>query len=260
RTKKSLFHHLFPLNRAVLLHDGKQFLIEKYTIALSPGLRLVNPKPLAEIKLKALTAGLSEIPKNFTPDQNFPPLPYVQRELEQIKKFGLSNQPLLNAQFTTKELRKQIAGASVPPIVHLATHGRFSSKVKETFILSWDKRIDVKQLSNLLRNTTLNQDTPIELLVLSACETASGDERAALGLAGVAVRAGARSTLATLWSVVDESTAKIMGEFYHQLELANANKLSKAEALRQAQLILQKDAKYNHPHFWAPFVMVGNWQ
>jgi CHAT domain-containing protein len=74
------------------------------------------------------------------------------------------------------------------------------------------------------------------------------------------VRAGARSTVATLWSVVDESTAKIMGEFYHQLELAKANKLSKAEALRQAQLILQKDKKYNHPHFWAPFVMVGNWQ
>ncbi len=243
-----------------ILHDGKQFLIEKYAIALSPGLRLVNPKPLAEIKLKALTAGLSEIPKNFTPDQNFPPLPNVQRELEQIKKFGLSNQPLLNEQFTTKELRKQIAGSSVPPIVHLATHGRFSSKVKDTFILSWDKRIDVKQLGNLLRNTTLNQGSPIELLVLSACETASGDKRAALGLAGVAVRAGARSTLATLWSVRDESTAKIMGEFYHQLELAKANKLSKAEALRQAQLILQKDAKYSHPHFWAPFVMVGNWQ
>lgn len=243
-----------------ILHDGKQFLIEKYAIALSPGLRLVNPKPLAEIKLKVLTAGLSEIPKNFTVDQNFPRLPYVRRELEQIKKFGISKQPLLNEQFTTKELRKQITASHVPPIVHLATHGRFSSKVEDTFILSWDRRINVKQLGNLLRNTTFNQGSPIELLVLSACETASGDKRAALGLAGVAVRAGARSTVATLWSVRDESTAKIMGEFYHQLELAKANKLSKAEALRQAQLILQKDTKYSHPHFWAPFVMVGNWQ
>ena len=243
-----------------ILHDGKQFLIEKYAIALSPGLRLVNPKPLAEIKLQVLTAGLSEIPKNFTVDQNFPRLPYVQRELEQIKKFALSKQPLLNEQFTTQELRKQITASRVPPIVHLATHGRFSSKVEDTFILSWDERINVKQLGNLLRNTSLSQGSPIELLVLSACETASGDKRAALGLAGVAVRAGARSTVATLWSVRDESTAKIMGEFYHQLELAKANKLSKAEALRQAQLILQKDTKYSHPHFWAPFVMVGNWQ
>ncbi|MDF5732926.1 MAG: CHAT domain-containing protein [Rhizonema sp. PD38] len=243
-----------------ILHDGKQFLIEKYAIALSPGLRLVNPKPLAEIKLKALTAGLSEIPKNFTVDPIFPPLPNVKLELEQIKKSGLSNKPLLNEQFTTKELRKQIAGSRVPLIVHLATHGQFSSKVNDTFILSWDKRIDVKQLGNLLRNTTLNQGNPIELLVLSACETASGDKRAALGLAGVAVQAGARSTLATLWSVRDDSTAKIMGEFYHQLEIAKANKLSKAEALRQAQLILQKDANYTHPYFWAPFVMVGNWQ
>lgn len=242
-----------------ILHDGKQFLVDKYAIALTPGLQLVNPKPLAEINLKALTAGLSKSANNAA-SQNFPPLPNVLLELQQIKESGHSIRQLLNEQFTSKEIRKELAASRVPPIVHLATHGQFSSKLEDTFILSWDSRINVKQLGDLLRNNNLDQGRPIELLVLSACETASGDKRAALGLAGVAVRAGARSTVATLWSVVDQSTAKITGEFYHQLDLAKANKLSKAEALRQAQLILKKDAHYSHPHFWAPFVMVGNWQ
>jgi CHAT domain-containing protein len=95
----------------------------------------------------------------------------------------------------------------------------------------------------------------IELLVLSACETANGDKRAALGLAGVAVRSGARSTLGSLWQVDDESTAILMGEFYRQLVLPN---VTKAEALRRAQLsILQKHQE--HPFFWAPYVLVGNW-
>ncbi|MBR8836059.1 MAG: CHAT domain-containing protein [Stigonema ocellatum SAG 48.90 = DSM 106950] len=245
-----------PMN---ILYDGKQFLVERYAIALTPGLQLVNPKPLAEINLKALTAGLSEIPKNGA-GQDFAPLLNVRGELQQIKESGHTSGQLLNEHFTSKELKKELAASRVPPIVHLATHGRFSSKVEDTFILSWDSRINVKQLGDLLRNNTLSQGRPIELLVLSACETASGDKRAALGLAGVAVRAGARSTVATLWAVVDKSTAQIMGEFYRQLDIAKAKKLSKAEALRQAQLILKKDENFSHPHFWAPFVMVGNWQ
>ncbi len=242
-----------------ILHDGKNFVIEKYAIALTPGLQLVNPKPLAEISLKALTAGISEAPKNI-PNQNFPELSEVPNELKQIKDSGHTSRQLLNAQFTRKELKKELAASDAPPIVHLATHGQFSSKVEDTFILSWDSRINVKQLGDLLRNNILSEGRPIELLVLSACQTASGDKRATLGLAGVAVRAGARSTIATLWSVVDPSTAQIMGEFYHQLDIAKAKKLSKAEALRQSQLTLQKDKRYNHPHFWAPFVLVGNWQ
>ncbi len=115
-------------------------------------------------------------------------------------------------------------------------------------------------MGDLLRNNILNQRTPIELLVLSACQTATGDKRAALGLAGVAVRSGARSTVATLWSVQDKSTASVMGELYQKLEQAKKTQINKAEALRQAQLPLLKDKIYNHPHYWAPFVLVGNWQ
>ncbi len=95
------------------------------------------------------------------------------------------------------------------------------------------------------------------MFVLSACETAAGDNRAALGLAGIAIRSGARSTVATLWQVNDESTAIFMAEFYKQL----ANKgVNKAAALRKAQLALLSQSQYQNPYFWAPFVLVGNWQ
>ncbi len=243
-----------------ILYDGKNYLIEKYPIAVTSGLQLVNPKPLAEIKLRALTAGLSKVSKEFT--GQFKPLIFVEEELKQIKNSGIPSQPILNANFTSKKFTKEIIGSGFS-IVHLATHGQFSSQAKDTFILSWDKRINVIDFGNLLRNSTLNQGTPIELLVLSACETASGDKRAALGLAGVAVRAGARSTLATLWSVEDKSTAKIMGELYRQLEQAKTKKINKAQVVQNSQLSLLKDlkdTKYNHPHYWAPFILVGNWQ
>jgi CHAT domain-containing protein len=93
-------------------------------------------------------------------------------------------------------------------------------------------------------------------LVLSACRTAAGDERAALGLAGVAVKAGARSALASLWAVNDESTARLVAEFYREL----ATGLGKAAALRGAQLALLNDERHAHPAFWAPFLMIGDWR
>ncbi len=108
-----------------------------------------------------------------------------------------------------------------------------------------------------MRNTDQNRSSAIELLVLSACQTASGDNRATLGLAGVAVRAGARSTLASLWSLDDESSAVLMSQFYR--ELAANTTLTKAEALRLAQEKLLQSPRYQHPRYWAPFVLVGNW-
>lgn len=98
---------------------------------------------------------------------------------------------------------------------------------------------------------------PIEILILSACQTAAGDKRAALGLAGVAVRSGARSTIATLWSVQDNSTAELITHFYAALKQPG---ITRAEALRQAQLSLLRSLDYQHPYYWAPFVLVGNWR
>lgn len=248
-----------------ILYDGEQYLVQKYAIALTPGLQLLDPKPIAKVNLRAFTAGLSKISDQFKND--FPQLNNVEQELKTIQDFGISDPPILNERFTSTNLQQELRASRVPPIVHLATHGEFNSTADKTFILSWDRRINVKLLGKLLQDKTLYQSRPIELLVLSACKTASGDKRAALGLAGVAVQAGARSTLATLWSVVDQTTAEIMSEFYNQLKDAPKTNINKAQALQKAQLAFidkykdnDKNKDYRHPHFWAPFVLVGNWQ
>jgi len=230
------------------LYDGQQYLIEKYGIALTPGLQLLAPKSLERGKLKALAAGLSEA------REEFPALENVTIELEQIQT-EVPSTVLLNQKFTKTTLQQEIQ--SIPfPVVHLATHGQFSSDVKNTFILTWDARLNIEELKSLLRKRDQTQENAIELLVLSACQTAKGDKRAALGLAGVAVRAGARSTLASLWSVDDESTARLMSQFYQEIARTNVNK---AEALRQAQLTLLKNPRYQNPRLWAAFVLIGNW-
>ena len=136
--------------------------------------------------------------------------------------------------------------------MHLATHGQFSSQPEETFVLTWNDRLNVNQLNSLIRG---RDSKAIELLVLSACETLTGDDRASLGLAGVAIRAGARSTLATLWQVNDQTTSILMNKFYTALSQSQ----TKAEAIRQAQLSLLNDSNYQRPYFWASYVLVGNW-
>ncbi len=231
-----------------VLHDGKQYLIEKYSIALTPILQLLDPQPLERQELTALTAGLTEARGGF------PPLKFVADELAQVQS-QVSAVKLIDRQFTSNRLQNQINNNSLP-IVHLATHGQFSSQAAETFVLTWDDRLNVNRLNALLRSSQVATDGSIELLVLSACETLTGDRRAALGLAGVAVRAGARSTLATLWSVNDEATALLMGQFYQAL---NNPTLTKAEALRRAQTALLNNPRFERPHFWAAYVLVGNW-
>ncbi len=230
------------------LYDGKQYLIQKYSVALAPGLSLLNPKPLSKVNLKALAAGLTQARLGFSALTN------VGVELNEIKS-EVPSKVLLNQQFTSAAFQKQL-NSSPFPIVHLATHGQFSSNPDETFILAWDKPIKVNELSYLLQSTDQSRPNAIELLVLSACETATGDKRAALGLAGVAARSGVRSTLASLWNVDDESSALLLSKFYQELAKTPVNK---AEALRRAQLTLLKNPTYRHPLFWASYVLVGNW-
>lgn len=231
-----------------VLHDGQHYLVEKYSIAVSQGLQLLQPRSLIRKRLKVLLGGLTEA------RQGFSALPAVQSELNQIAS-EVRSKVLLNQNFIKTALEAQIY-AEPFPIIHLATHAQFSSNAENTFLLTWDGRINVKDLDRLLRGREREDTNPIELLVLSACQTAVGDKRAALGLAGLAVRSGTRSTLATLWSVRDQSTAELMAEFYRELAQTEVNK---AEALRQAQLALLKKPKYEHPFYWAPFVLVGNW-
>jgi|GEM_PF-51900 len=229
-----------------VLHDGEKHLIEKYAVALTPGLQLLDPQPLTNRELNALTGGLTKA------TQGFPPLPNVELEINAIQE-EIPSHVLMNQEFTSAAVAKDIA-ASPHPIIHLATHGQFSSKAEDTFILTWDNRINALELNELLRRES--EKETVELLVLSACQTATGDNRAALGLAGVAVRAGARSTLATLWFVDDEATSIAMSVFYRELGKAD---LTKAEALRRAQVSLLQNPQFQHPFFWSPFVLVGNW-
>ncbi len=230
------------------LYDGQQYLVEKYSVALSQGWQLLEPRSLKPGELKAITAGLSQAV------QGFRALPGVESEMAQISS-EVSAKVLLNQEFTDTNLKNQI-GSTPFPVLHLATHAQFSSSAEDTFILTWDGRINVRELDQLLRARNQSSANPVELLVLSACQTAKGDSRAALGLAGVAVRSGARSTLATLWAVRDQSTAGFMAEFYKQLTQPG---VSRAEAVRQAQLALLKQPQYQHPFYWAPFLLIGNW-
>ncbi len=243
------------------LYDGQKYLIEKYSVALVPSLQLVDSKLLKQKQLKVLAAGVSEQIK--VQEEIFPALTNVPKELNEIKEAFPTSLKLLNQEFTAKTIQNQMKFNF--PVVHLATHGLFSSNPEKNFIITGDgKSISINELSALLSEAEENLD----LLVLSACETATGDERAVLGLAGTAVRSGARSTIATLWPVGDASTAEVMGKFYQDLKKPGEKK---SDALRMAQLSLIETLKTKppfeeikalppHPYYWASYVLVGNWQ
>ena len=237
-----------------VLHNGKEYLVEKpYSLALTPGLQLLESQPLEPQQFNVLLGGLSEARPSF------PALANVKDEFAGIQGEVRNSRELLNSQFTNAEIQKAVS--AVPfPVVHLATHGVFDSEREKTFILTWDGKLGIDDLRKLLQSTELGRHRPIELLVLSACETAQGDDRAALGLAGVAVRAGARSTVATLWQVNDEAMSMLMKSFYQELVKPH---VTKAEALRQAQRSILKDAahtEYAQPYYWSSVVLIGNWQ
>jgi CHAT domain-containing protein len=142
-----------------------------------------------------------------------------------------------------------------PSVVHIASHAEFTGDPSTSWLLTHDGRLTLDQLSDLV-GVAKFRDDPLELLMLSACQTAAGDDRAALGLAGVALRAGARSALGSLWSISDEATYELVVEFYKALKDPTA---SKSLALRTAQRKLLDDERFQHPFFWSPFLLIGNW-
>ena len=229
------------------LHDGSSFLIHKFALAMTPGLTLTDPRPLNREKLRFLTVGLT------ISVQGFPPLPYVAEEVESIHQLYKGDQ-LLNNVFqipkVEQELREGRYGA-----LHIATHGKFSTDVNDSFLLTFDGKLTMQTLDRLVGLFRFRQE-PLELLTLSACQTGIGDDRAALGLAGVALKAGARSALATLWFINDDASASLISEFYRQLRNPA---LSKAVALQRAQLKLLDDRIYEHPAYWSPFLLLNNW-
>ncbi len=225
------------------LHDGKGYLIERYALALSPARPAAIP--MRSTPTGTLAVGLSQA------RQGFSPLKFVGAELDSIRAAMPNSTLLMDQGFTGAALQSQVERTEWP-IVHIATHGQFSSTLDDTFLLAWDQRILLRQIESLVRDRRV----PLEMLVLSACETAAGDDRAILGLAGVAFKAGAQSTLATLWSVNDEASAAFIQEFYGNLVKSGT---TRAEALRQAQVAMLQSRDYGHPLYWAAYVLLGSW-
>jgi CHAT domain-containing protein len=229
------------------LHDGQTFLVQRYAIAVTPVASLVDPRPLGATSRRAVLTGLTEARGGFDA------LPSVADELTSLSAiFGTPS--IRDASFTMAALSDALSRAPAA-VVHVATHGQFAPDNADTFLLTYDGRLTLPQLREALAASKLREE-PVELLTLSACQTAVGDERAALGLAGVALSSGARSALATLWSVNDESTALLIGDFYTRLVKSGE---SKAQALRAAQIALVNNPTFSHPAFWAPFILIGNW-
>ena len=234
------------------LHDGQQFLIEKYAIATTPGLTLVAPHSPHWQDKKMLLVGLSAARLEHSP------LPNVEKELDHIACITnnlFAKERLFNEDFSRTHLVDSLKQNKYS-VIHIATHGEFNADPQKTYLLSYHEKIKINELQEAIGLGRFRSDTPLDLLTLSACKTAVGDDRAALGLAGVAIQAGARSAIATLWFVDDEATSMAMSEFYQQLLKPG---LSKAKALQETQKKLLKIKRYWHPSYWAPFLLIGNW-
>lgn len=270
------------------LLNGKKFAVEDYAIVTLPGLTLKKTVPNTDKKPRALIGALSKpdgasidellqgaVPgifgerglvdmDNSAPaDVNKTPkltrsflveklsLPSINDEVSALQK-NITNTTLLNQSFTYKEFKQSVETGNYS-IIHIASHGYFGKSVDDSFVMTYDRNLKLGEFRSLLSNDS-TQKSPIDLLTLSACQTANGDDRALLGFSGIAIKANALSAIGTLWSIDDVATAKFMASFY-----TNLIKFPKAQALRQAQLFLLKNNELRHPYYWSPFILVGNW-
>lgn len=214
----------FPLGA---LYDGEEFLLQRHPIWVSLG---ITSAVVPEVKLgKASLFGLSE------------GLPEVVREVREIEAI-VGGSVVLDEQFTRDRFAKGVSSAR---ILHIATHATFSH-ARDSFLRLGDgEELFLEEFGQLLRD----RNRPLELVVLSACDTAAGDDRAPLGLAQVAIESRA-TVVASLWPAADRPTADLMVDFYRSLDNGNA-----AAALREAQM--RAIAKRTHPSQWANFIVVS---
>ena len=236
------------------LHDGEKFLVEKYAIATTPSLTLTDLQTVNRDNLRALAAGLTK--DAIVEGRIYEALTNVGQEISQVEAQIPASKQLLNEDFTRDRLQDELR-QTVYPIIHIATHGEFGSVPEGTFLVTGNnEKLMIADLNNVIRSVAHGPET-VELLTLTACDTASGDDLAALGLAGVALQAGVRSALASLWSINDAATVTLVTKFYE--EWRNTG-MGKAEALGAAQKsLIAAGKKYAHPYYWAPLILVGNW-
>jgi CHAT domain-containing protein len=212
------------------LHDGKQFLVEKYSVGVMPGLNLTDTRYKDLKNANILAMGISK------PIYNFSALPSIEIELSNIKSVWKSNVDIfLNEEFTIDNFRLQRQNKNFQ-IIHIATHAGLNVR-------------DFDELGL--------EQFPLELLVLSTGYSGIGtiSKDTKFGFAGKAIQSGTKSVLASLTSVSDEGTTTLMTEFYKQLKTAP----TKSEALRKAQVsMLKKSKNFSHPYYWASFTIIGN--
>jgi len=229
------------------LYDGKNYVLEQYAVAVAPGLSLIESQEATTPNSRFLFSGLA------AERHGFPGLPAVVEEAELIAKSFAPTQ-LMDDTFLKDDLEDTFLRNDYR-YVHIASHGQFSGDADSTFVLTYDDYLTLDDLENLIRPSSY-RGAPVELLTLSACQTAAGDDKAALGLAGVAIKAGARAALASLWFVSDQASALMVDEFYRALSKPDT---TKAQALKHAQTVLRNDPRFRHPRYWAPYIMIGNW-
>ena len=225
------------------LHDGKRFLIEKYAVANSLGFDLQpNEPPSSEVDVLAfgLTSG----------SVDSRPLPNVREELAKIDDITESKS-FLNQEFNLDNFVKQTEKDKYN-VIHIATHGEFSGTARDTYLQAYQQKISLKELEQILNQR--EGDSKLSLLTLSACETAVGNKRAILGLAGVAIRSNVDNVLGSLWSVSDEEMVSFTSDFYrYWIE----DELTKSQALRLAQINLIKNPDF-HPAIWSSLILISS--
>ncbi|NEQ51745.1 MAG: CHAT domain-containing protein [Leptolyngbya sp. SIO3F4] len=241
------------------LYDGEHYLVEKYAVATTPALSLTAPRSRNR-DFKALAVGL-DLEVVTESGRPFDDLDAVKGELAAISTQLPGSKTLLNEEFTVDRFKAALQETRYS-ILHLATHGQFSTVPEETFVITGPnasgvaEEITFEQLETLISDSSINNE-PLDLITLTACQTATGDERATLGLAGVAIQAGARSAVASLWNLPDKTAAVLIPQFYSYLRDPS---VSKAQALQQAQIDAIVNEPNGNPGKWAPLVLVGNWQ
>ncbi|MDT4291944.1 CHAT domain-containing protein [Methylomonas sp. MO1] len=291
------------------LYDGERYLVERYAIATSPGLSIIESTASLNHSQKALLVGLSEpgpvishlppafmealvaasergvdlakkpfsralpVGLNSKPDKSREvdiarlvtdadfqrnmkqalSLPGVSEEINTLRR-EMPNTVLMNQDFTVEGFNQQVLQEPYS-MVHIASHAVFGNSADTTFLMAYDNVINIDDLERLLKSDKFVKQ-PVELLTLSACQTAEGDDRAPLGISGIALKAKVRSALGSLWPVSDEAASQLMAEFYKALAVSGT---SKAQALRQAQISLIKQDRLENPFYWSPFILVGNW-
>ena len=230
--------------------ESNQYLIEKYAISLIPAISLIKQKGLQQqpYHKNALLCGLT------VPRQGFSALKDVQLQLEDIQAC-IGGKIMMDQDFSIHSFEKEVSNHT-QNIIHIATHGNVGNSPDDIFLLTYTNRLSLPILKKIMFPGVF-RESPLDLLTLSACQTAAGDERTALGLAGIALKTGAQSVIGSLRPIEINATSLFMTSFYQEWKVDKFT--HKAKAFQKAQRKILKHNQFAHPVFWASFILSGGW-